>query len=71
MARLLWEGITTGQATLPSGKVLSLAPPDWLGLVKWVYMHIDGPAPKPIELTGAEGGPLVIEYTGNVDPNDV
>lgn len=28
-------------------------------------------APERKQITGAEGGPLVIQYTGNVDPEDV
>ncbi|HEV2863045.1 MAG TPA: DUF5681 domain-containing protein [Pyrinomonadaceae bacterium] len=47
LARLLWQIATTGKAKFPDGTELIVGPKDWLETVKWLYVHIDGPAPKP------------------------
>jgi len=44
VAQLLWAAATSGQLELPNGSVLYLDASDWLGLVKWLFTHIDGPA---------------------------
>src|SRR4051794_41909954 len=46
VAQLLWAGTATGQLTLPNGTGLLLDASDWLALAKWLYSHIDGPAPS-------------------------
>jgi hypothetical protein len=52
LARLLWEVVTKGEATLPAldkdGKPVKLifGPDDWFDAVKFIYTHIDGPPPK-------------------------
>lgn len=51
VASLAWELLTAGQAVLPNGKTLVLDPQDWLGLLKWVYQHIDGPPKSEIDVT--------------------
>lgn len=71
MTRLAWQGVTTGQIRFPDGRTLQLSLQDWLDFVQWIFNRVDGPPPKPIEITGMEGGPVVIQYTGNADPNDL
>lgn len=46
MVALVWEGLTTGQITLvgPRGgkKLVPFKPSEWLDLVKFVAVHLDG-----------------------------
>lgn len=52
LADLLWEGATTGAVTF--GDVTKpMDAQDWLGLVKFLYSHIDGPPKTDIELSGS------------------
>lgn len=44
IAQALWELATTGRVTLPDGTAWTVEPKDWLETVKWLYVHIDGPA---------------------------
>ena len=71
LARLVTEAATTGEATLPNGKVLRLAPKDWLDFVKWIYAHIDGPAPAKHEITGEDGGALVVKVVKGVTMDEL
>ncbi len=62
MARLLWDAALTGKARLPEDaegqvKTLSLAPKDWVDLVKWLYTQIDGPPKAEVDVTSG-GEPL-------------
>ena len=57
--------ITTGEVTLPSGKVLQASPKDWIETVKWVYAHIDGAPKQEIEQSG--GLTIRVEYV-DTDP---
>ena len=56
LAAAMWELVTTGAVTLPSGNVLIVEPKDWLETVKWLYAHIDGPARQPA--TGKVDDPI-------------
>ena len=54
------EFVTTGKVTLPDGTQLRAETiTEWFTAVKWLYTHLDGPAPKPIEVSGPEGTPLL------------
>ena len=67
LAAMVWQLATTGKATFPDGTELQVSPRDWLEVVKWLYTQIDGPpkAEQAIELTGANGQNLVIEYVND------
>jgi hypothetical protein len=52
LGRMLWDIATTGRTTMPDGSTLLLAPEDWVGLVKWIYQHIDGPPKSELEHSG-------------------
>ena len=72
MARALWEIAATGRTVLPGDPPLPLevSPQDWLGVVKWLYQHIDGPAVTRLSHEGTgEGGAIVIVNwdDGNTD----
>jgi len=60
VARLMWELAVNGKATFPDGKVLEASPQDWLGAVKWLYQHIDGPPKGQLELSTPENEGLTV-----------
>ncbi len=51
IADLLWQMVTTGKAILPENKTLELAPQDLLGLLKFIYNHVDGPPKAELDVT--------------------
>jgi hypothetical protein len=61
----LWQLATTGECELPSGKKLAVSPIDWLDVVKWLYHHIDGPAPQSMKISGDSDEPLTIRYVND------
>jgi len=50
-ARLVWEGITTGEVSFPGGKKIKLSPADWFDLLKWIYAQVDGPPKHLVDVT--------------------
>ena len=47
---------------------LEASPQDWIGVVKWLYQHIDGPAVQRLSHEGTgEGGAIVV---ANVELTD-
>ena len=69
VARMAWEGITTGQVSFPDGKTLKLSPTDWKDLLKWIYQHVDGPPRLDVDLTsGGDKIEVVVKYA-DVDGN--
>lgn len=67
-ADLAWQLITEGEAFLPNGKRLEIAPKDWIDLYKWIYQHIDG-APKASDGESDSIVKIVVEYA-DPDPDD-
>src|SRR5689334_21290158 len=51
LPEMVWEGVTTGSVTFPTGEKIKLSPQDWKDFVKWLYAHIDGPPKAEIDLT--------------------
>lgn len=45
LADLLWRFAKTGEIQLGDITVKAKDADDWLGVVKWIYSHLDGPAP--------------------------
>jgi len=69
MARLLWQAATTGSVQFPKRKETMIIPfSDWLGIVKFIYGHIDGPPKQALDVTTG-GEPLVLRviYDGDGD----
>ena len=65
VARLLWEGVTTGAVTFPGGRKLNLGPMDWKDLLKFLYVHIDG-AKSEVDLkSNGEGLIVEVRYANN------
>jgi len=61
VSRALWELATTGQTTLPEREVpLIIGVQGWFEIVKWLYGQIDGPPPRPIELSSDPANPPTI-----------
>lgn len=65
LADLMWQIATTGTCTLPGDKKLEVTAIDWLDVVKWLYHHIDGPAPTAMKITGDSNEPLTIRYVND------
>lgn len=66
LAEMLWEAAITGLVTFPAvgeteARVEALAGDDWLGVVKFLYQHIDGPPKQTIDLTSDEQ-PIAINF---------
>jgi hypothetical protein len=38
----------------------------WLALMKFVYGQTEGAPPAAVEVSGADGGPIVIEINGQI-----
>jgi hypothetical protein len=53
LAELLWQAASTGEVTFPGDSVATpLAIEDWIGVVKFIYQHIDGPPKTEAEHSG-------------------
>jgi hypothetical protein len=68
LARMTWEGLTTGSVTFPDGKTLQLSPADWKDLLKWIYTHIDGPPKSEMDITS--GGERILVTLQEGDNED-
>lgn len=51
VARLLWDGATTGAITFPGGRELKLGSVDWKDIVRFIYAQVDGPPRAELDLT--------------------
>jgi hypothetical protein len=71
LARLAWEAATTGKVTFPAespegeARVVGLDADQWLQVLKFIYSQTDGPPKQVTEVTGANAGPLRIEYVND------
>ncbi len=45
VAALLWKFATSGEVDLGGQKLKAESINDWINAVRWMYGHIDGPAP--------------------------
>ena len=62
IARMVWEGVTTGAVTFPDGHIDKLKTYHWLELVKWVYAQVDGPPRHEVDLTSDNLVRILVEY---------
>jgi hypothetical protein len=66
-AHIAWEAITKGKVKFPDDAEETILSFDqWLGLVKFVYGQTEGPPPAAVELSGADGGDIVIKIHGDL-----
>ena len=69
LASLVTEAATTGKVTFPGDRVASqLSVKDWLEFVKWIYQYMEPPVQRQ-ELTGKDGGAIVIDWGDNASGN--
>ncbi len=58
LADLVWQGLMSGEVSLPVGsKQLILTPTDWKDFVKWLYNQVDGPPRQEMDFT-TDGKPI-------------
>ncbi len=70
LARMVWDIALQGETKLPNGNALEVSPNDWIGIVKWIYTQIDGPPKGELELTGKDGGPIVLVSWDNAESSN-
>lgn len=71
LAQLLWEAATTGRVTFPDETdAKQLDQQEWIGVVKFVYQHIDGPPKAEVDITSDGEKVEGITYIKEVRPND-
>lgn len=74
LANLLWQAASTGEVTFPGDEnATPLDIEDWIGVVKFIYQHIDGPPKTELEMSGANGGPIeiaIVKGYATVTPDD-
>lgn len=70
LADVVIDALINGKVVLPNGVEVLLEPREWIDLTKFVFSHVDGPAKSQHELTGADGGPLVIKGYVTINPDD-
>jgi hypothetical protein len=58
VADLLWEAAATGKITEADGTVVKVEIDDRIGIIRFLYQHIDGPPRSEVEVSGAGGGPI-------------
>lgn len=50
LARLIWQGVSTGLVTFPDSSTIEIKGQAWLDLLKWLYRHIEGDAPVMLQV---------------------
>jgi Family of unknown function (DUF5681) len=59
VAHLLWQAATTGTVQFPGDEESrTIATEDWIGVVKFIYSHVDGPPKSEMDITSG-GEPLL------------
>lgn len=52
LANLLWQAAVSGEVTFPGdNEATPLDMQDWIGVVKFIYQHIDGPPKNELDVT--------------------
>lgn len=71
VARLLWQAATTGVVQFPGAEKATVIPlSDWLGIVKFLYAHIDGPPKQTLDLIPGEGSlTITLDWGDSGDTN--
>jgi len=73
VARLLWQAATTGVVQFPDAKETIVIPlSDWLGIVRFLYGHIDGPPKQALIDMKIDGEAIVFQVGSAIDlQNDI
>lgn len=51
VAEMLWRAAATGKITFADGETKTIDALDWLGIVKFIYQHVDGPPKNELDVT--------------------
>ncbi len=72
LARLVWEGLTTGNVTFHHDEdgVMILGIRAWLDMVRWVYGQVDGPPKQSLDLNIKKEAEAIAKRYG-LNPADV
>lgn len=71
LAELLWQAASTGKVTFPGDEnATPLDVQDWIGVVKFIYQHIDGPPKSEVDITSNGETVEALAYIKEVRPSD-
>lgn len=70
VAELLWQAAATGVVTFPDGTIRAFDAQDWMGVVKFIYQHIDGPPKSEVDITSNGETVEALAYIKEVRPSD-
>lgn len=68
LADLMWQAATEGAVEFSHGNQLVLEASDWIGVIKFLYQHIDGPPKSEIEHSGSVD--VIVKGYTTVTPDD-
>jgi hypothetical protein len=70
MPRLLWELATTGQTTLPDGRLLAVdSASEMMAIWKFLYNHIDGPPKTELDVEHSGDLEVFLSWGDPVEPD--
>lgn len=61
IAEMVLTAITTGKVYYLDGQEAQIGSKEWVDFVKWLYTHIDGPAPQKVQLSSPVDEPIRVE----------
>lgn len=61
IAEMVLHAITSGEVHFINGTTIQIGSKEWVDFVKWLYVHIDGPAPQKVQMSTPAGESLKIE----------
>lgn len=68
IAEMVLSGIVEGKIHFIDGREEQIGSNEWIGLVKWLYTHIDGAAPQRVQMSSPEGEAVRIEDVTPLSP---
>lgn len=70
LAENVWQLANTGSVTLPGGHVVAVEDAqEWIGIIKFIYTHIDGPPKNEVDVTSG-GAPLALHVSGVISDDE-
>lgn len=68
IAEMVLTALTDGVIHFIDDRQVQIGSKEWLEMVRWVYTHIDGPAPTHVKMSSPEGEALRIEDVSPLSP---
>lgn len=68
IAEMVLTALTDGVIVFMDEREVQIGSKEWLEMVRWVYTHIDGPAPTHVQMSTPEGEALRIEDVNPLSP---